>query len=614
MAENITKNEVLNHDGNTVTNWISQINTGNTVYDIATHHSITFKDGKNDADGTKWNGLTDLEIVIPNITDIVQTPIEFAGTVDADGKITWNTGHGEEPAVGNLVFVTADCTFGGKACEAGDMAVYDGSNWNIVSGENQVKITGTTNGDIADGNRTVVAVGAAKDILEVEGKALALTLDYANLNKHVKVSEEHGGKVDVDFGDASTTVDAVNLTLNKTTETVTVDGIEFENATALADGAVTFSGMDALVTDVHFGELTPGAFPTLGKNIEKTLKVSGGRVVAGTGSDYVSSVTLPDIHITKGDASDHDIKVLTGISGTKEGQEFLNGIHLTAEGETADLTFFAGGYVPASGVDTTFVEGLNEGSEVITGITLATFEGPSNVVTGFDGASTVVTNVTASVSETASVLNTATVDNHVLSFGNTTVAKNVTVTPTTADLKLTSANVKYTDAEITKSTFKTSGFKKVDDVKFTFGKDKETIYTPTSEMYKVATPTLGINRGAYTFVNNDMTALVPAGTFGTGLEGGTLPSLSKGTVSRSTNTTITGSVKTDLSTESKKTNDVTFNLPSYTLTTAAAAGDGVVTVGAAGDIAVVIEQSTVDLSGYLIGVDATIETEEVRQA
>jgi hypothetical protein len=302
--------------------------------------------------------------------------------------------------------------------------------------------------------------------------------------------------------------------------------------------------------------------------------------------------------------------VLTGITGAKDGQEFLNGIHLTTDGETADLTFFAGGYVPANGVNTTFVEGLNEGSEVITSLTLATFEGPSEVATGFDGSSTVVTGVTARVSTTANVLKSATVTDHVLSFADVDVATGVSVTPTTADLKLTSADVKYTNGSFTSSTFKTSGFNKVDDVKFTFGKDKETIYTPTPEMYKIATPTLGTTKGAYTFVDEGMTALVPAGTFGTGLEGGTLPSLSKGTVGRATNNTITGSVGTALSTEHKKTNDVAFDLPSYTLITAAAAGEGVVTVGAAGDIDVTIEKSTVDLSGYLMDVDVTIETTE----
>jgi hypothetical protein len=95
---------VVNEAGVAGANWISQINAGGTVYDIATHHGITFVEGNNGAK-TVWNGLTDLEVIIPSITDIVQTPIEFAGTVGADGKITWVNGHSEAEA-GSLVFIT----------------------------------------------------------------------------------------------------------------------------------------------------------------------------------------------------------------------------------------------------------------------------------------------------------------------------------------------------------------------------------------------------------------------------------------------------------------------------------------------------------------------------
>ena len=139
----------LNED-NTL-NWISQINAGGKVYDIATHHGITFKDGSGDKTGVRWNGLTDLEIIIPNISDLIQNPIDFVGTVGADGTINRNDGK-TDASIGDLIFITADVEFEGNACEAGDMAIYDGTNWNIVSGENQVTITGTNNTKISDDN------------------------------------------------------------------------------------------------------------------------------------------------------------------------------------------------------------------------------------------------------------------------------------------------------------------------------------------------------------------------------------------------------------------------------------------------------------------------------
>lgn len=608
-------NNVNVHDGAAVTNWISQINAGGQVYDIATHHSVTFVEGNGGAK-TTWNGLSDLEVVIPSITDIVQTPIEFAGTVGADGEVSWNAAHTDGPKTGYLVFVTADCTFDGNACEAGDMAIYDGTKWNIVSGENQVKITGTTNTDIDETNRTVVAVGAAKDVLEVEGKALALTLDYAAIDGKVNMHVINGGEVDVKMGAASAAVGEVDLKLEKTSSTINVAKTDFENATALADGTVAFEGVGSLITGVNFGEFKAGSFPTLNKNAEKNLVVSGGSVVAGTGDEYIKTVTLPAIKIVTADESDKDITVITGISGAKTGEAFLNGIHLTGSDETADLTI-AGGYVPTNGVNTNFVEGLVGGvTSVVTDYTSASLTAPSTVVTGFDGGSTVVTNVTASVSETASVLNTATVTDHVLSFGNTTVAKNVTVTPETSDLKLTTGDIVWEDGSVVYTELVKSGFTQSADVNFTFSKEKETVYTPTSAMYKINTPELTVTRGAYTFNDDNMTALVPADTFGTGLTEGVLPSLSQGSVDK--NATLTGSVGTTLTTSSVSINALAsgvtdFELSTYALTTADS-GKGDVTVGAAGDAEVTIEKSTVDLTDYVTSVDVTIGDEPAPQA
>ena len=98
---------VVNEAGVAGANWISQINAGGTVYDIATHHGITFREGNGGAT-TTWNGLSDIEVIIPSITDIVQSPIEFAGTV-AGGKVEWNATHTDGPKTGYLVFVTENC-------------------------------------------------------------------------------------------------------------------------------------------------------------------------------------------------------------------------------------------------------------------------------------------------------------------------------------------------------------------------------------------------------------------------------------------------------------------------------------------------------------------------
>ena len=369
-------NNVNVHDGAAVGNWISQIHAGNATYDIATHHKITFKDGSADPTGVTWNGLTDLEVVIPSITDIVQSPIVFAGTVDADG-IHGNTSHKDvetDPKEGYLVFVTADCTFDGKVCEAGDMAIYDGSEWKVVTGENQVSIVGN-NGEA----KTTVMVGSAKDVLTVEGKTLSLVLDYAELDTHV--STTGGDKVNVVFGGDNAQAPAVKSEYIKLAYTAASDReiatqVSFENATALANGKVNFTeGKDTFVTGVSFGDFNAGSLATYKKNGSIDLTVAPGSLSDVTaGSDFVTSVSLPAVSIEKANDGDTNvITAITGISAIAGKQSFLTDIHITGEGETANLTI--GGYLaPNAGKDATFVTGLADNkTSVITEITAGQF-------------------------------------------------------------------------------------------------------------------------------------------------------------------------------------------------------------------------------------------------
>ena len=574
-------NEVNVHNGAEVTNWISQIKAGETTYDIATHHSIIFKDGSNDKDGIVWNGLSDLEVVIPSITDIVQSPIVFAGTVDAEG-VKWNETHTDGPKEGYLVFVTTDCTFAGNACEAGDMAIYDGSKWNIVSGENQVKITGTTNEDITEGNRTVVAIGAAKDVLEVEGKALALTLDYADLNGHV--TKTPGGEVAVNFGDM--TVSAVSLKLEQAKpETKTIgNDVEFQNATALANGTVTLTNADSLVSAVDFGTFDAGTLPTFKKNVEKTLSVTGGELTATTGSDFVTNVTLGDVLFTEaGEGDANKITMITDITA-KAGSEFLNGIKPTGAGENADITI-TGCIAPTKGTNATFIEGLTNGAtKVVTEITAGNFELTAGdaLVTGFeDGSDDVIASVTATANNDTDVFSSAKVTDHVLSFETTKVASGVNVSTTTK--KLTKTGFTYTAPKATDSTFETSGFTQSADVKYTFTKATETTYTPTTEMWKISKPQLTVDKGAYEIKHDNMIATVTAGTFIESATEGTLPSWTGGDT---TKVKVEGTVGTALSTTTMSIKELTvdsIDIPgAYTLKEVSEGGD--VTVGAAGDI------------------------------
>lgn len=593
MAENIKSNVVKNHgESTTVENYISQIHAGGQTYDIATHHGITFRDGNGDATGVTWNGLTDLEIVIPSITDIVQTPIEFAGTV-TDGVISWNE-EGHTLEIGNLVFITNDCEFEGAACEAGDMAIYDGSKWNIVSGENQVSIVGSMDDD----NRATIKVGAAQDVLTVEGKKLALTLDYTEINKHI--SKAPGGNAEpVVFGDMTVGSTYIKLKQEDEGEKITIgDSVKIDIATKLASDEVTLTNATGLVNNIVWGTFTEGTLPQFDTNSEKKLDIAGGVLTKKDGSDFVTNVTLDAVTFVDADANDENkIEVVTCVSSA-EGTSFLTNI----DGATS---FTIEGYIaPQTGVSATFVTGLEGNINPVTSITEGSFTlvSGNDLVTGLvdpaEGAEgDVVSSVSVSYNNETSVLNSATVSNNVLYFGSTNVTSGVTVSTTSKAFAKTGYS--YVAPTVSTTAFTTGGFVKVSDTTHTFGTAKETTYTATSKMWKLNTPALGVSTGSYEINHDNMKATVSAGMFVASATSGTYPTwtgMSFNTVD------VTGTISTALETTTKTINAVAASATEITLPgdysiVAGAAGDGVsVEVGKAGELAAT--NATVNLSAY----------------
>ena len=595
-------NTVNVHNNAAVTNWISQINVGNTVYDIATHHGITFKDGSKGS-SVLWNGLSDLEIVIPSITDIVQTPIEFAGTVNESGDITWNTGHGTEAKVGNLVFITKDCTFDDKPCEAGDMAIYAGSTegWKVVSGENQVMIAAPM--DTEGGNVATVAIGSSKDVLTVEGKTLALTLDYDDLNKHV--DELWGDSELVDLSSVKVASKRIGLTQADSVSKTIGEQKPLTLATELKDGTVTFTGADNLVNSVTFSTLNQGKFPVYNKNTAAIeLSVKGGALTNGVGSDFVTGVELGNISVSKAGTGDDAIKfsMVTGLSSSEGSTEFVKGIVTTNVSSEAAFTL-KGYYVPTNGVNTTYVTGLGDGDDVVTNVTGGNFElvTGTTLATGF-GAEANSGDVVSSVSVstgTTDVFSGAKVENNVLSFTTSTVhSGNVT---TTAKYKtLNKTGFKYTAPTVDKGGFTTAGFTKDSDVMYKVTTGKEKLWDVTTEYFKVNTPDVTENKGAYTINHDAMKAVVNADTFYTGMTAGELPTLNTGSVGYAT---LGGSVKKELSTKTETFNVLSANaidMPgAYSIVDVATGGVEVGKAGALNDI----DTALVNLEGYLTGVD-----------
>lgn len=611
MAENknvVDNTDLTGHDGvtdNKVNNWISQINAGGTVYDIATHHGITFKDGSSDTTGVMWNGLTDIEIVIPSITDIVQTPIEFIGTVNASGKVMDGTKEITTFEKGNLVFIAANCTFNGKVCEAGDMAIYDGSEWKVVTGENQISIVGN-NGEA----ETTIAIGPTKDVLTVEGKKLKLGLDYVDLNKHVSVTTGND-KVAVKFGNMTVGKTYVKLDQAEADTKTIGQSITLQKASALADGTVNLTGIDTLVTDVTFGTFDAGSLQEIVLNSDnRTFSVTGGSITYDDTSltHFVTDVSL-DGDVTFGTAKAGDagaFSLINGISGSKNGQSFVTGIN-----DNADSFTVAGCLQPDGGENSTYIKGIT--GSYVTGLesggSFSLNDGATNIVIGFNNETSTTGDVISSVSvdttNKKSVFSGAKVNNHVLSFDTEDVLGDVGITPKYKSLKTTGYT--WTPAKPTTASFATGTFKKSNDVTYTINTANETTYETTTSLYKITTPTISTDKGGYKLSTSGMIATVPANTFGVGVSGGKLPSLSDGNVTRGAN--VTGSVGTSLT----YTNHESFNalttttitMPgAYTLTSSDTEG---VEVGKAGELS--SKNATVNLSEYLTGV--AIVTDEV---
>ena len=512
-------------------NYISQINAGGTLYDIATHHGITFKNGMTDPQGTVWNGITDLEVIIPTVTDLVKTPIQFAGTVGAGGTISYREGVSETPEAGYLVFITVDCTFETVACEAGDMAVYDGSKWNVVTGENQVEIVGVGSNNEAN----VVLTGKAKKVLTVEGKALNLSIDYAGVKDVLKIDKNTA--VTLTATDGTTTVDPMYIKLTKAADTKVSIGAEksLNIPTKLADGTVTINEKVLSKNDFTF---TTGKLPTIKKNdktiaatVNKTLSV-GKNGENGAKGDYVATIdnAIKSATLTQTDTdAGATLSFVKGLKSAK-GDEFVNGIHVATE--TAEIEGKGDFVIPgkASMTGKTFVTGLGaaegdtgdvlssvivgkvsvgEGTDVVTGLDVEKTDATGQVITSvtpnsivqdasktwfYSGLDTeksaefdVVTKVSVGevslVADTASnlkksVLETATVTDHVLSFGSVDVSAPVKVSQNASTImgkSFTQSGVKLEGFEVKSANLAKGGISQADPTfkykSFTTGSD-----------------------------------------------------------------------------------------------------------------------------------------------
>ena len=577
-------------------NYIKQIFDGSVTHDIAVEKGITFYNGGKDAaTAFTWDGTRPLEVVIPTLADIVANPVVLKGVINDPATVT-----PKNPEPGYLVYIGKNITFGGQACEAGDMAVYYNDKWNVISGENQIQLAGTTDDS---GNHSVVLSETAAKVIEVEGKDLSLSVNYADILG--KITADGNGEKTIALKDGKTVISGKYLTLSSTPGVATdiTKSVSIDLPTALASGAVTISNK-VLVSD-NF-TFTSGSFPTIKKNDAAiTVNASHNMTIAASGDgSFVTGVTaIKGVSLSDVDnAVNSDIAYVADLS-TVAGKSFVSGIHAhgAADAEktpdfivpgvvTADASVntFAKGWgaesdsgdvvssITVGKVTGDFVTGLTgAGTSVLTGVTFGdTIEDSTRswFVTGLEGDAAAVTDVTFGevvvTPQTSAAVISASVNNHVLSFttGNF-------MTSATAAL----SGTKVTTKAFTKGGVKLSGFSSASDTLkigsvsqanttisykslttgavtlsqgttgFHFDKAESAAYKPVMGYKKVNVTAADVSKAGAVLENTAITANIPTEQVDVGLNAGTLPSL---TIAAPTGE-LAGTVGTELTTVSK---------------------------------------------------------------
>lgn len=583
-------------------NYIKQINAGGTIHDIAVEKGITFYNGgKEDANAFTWDGTRPLEVVIPTLADIVASPVVLKGVINSSSDVP------SSPLSGDLYYIGTTGVYftPAVACEAGDMAIYykgtgeENGKWNVISGENQIQLAGTADDS---GNHSVVLSETAAKVIDVEGKALNLSVNYEDILG--KITADGNGEKKIALKDGKTTIPGKYLTLSSTPGAATdiTKSVIIDLPTALKSGDVTISN-NVLVSD-NF-TFTSGSFPTIKKNDAAiTVNASHNMTIAASGDgSFVTGVdAIKSAKLVNGDSSTNDIAYVTALKDVA-GKSFVSGIHAHTTAD-ADKTpdFTVPGVVTADSSVNTFVTGVEDstsglvssitvgavtgdfvtglagkGTSVLTGVTfgdaaLDTGGTRDWFVTGLAGDATAVTDVdfgeVVVTPQTSSAIVSASVNNHVLSFtpGNFMTSATASLSGTGVTTKaFTRGGVKLTGFEKTSDTLTigsvsqaetTISYKslKTGAVKlsqgatgFHFDKAESVVYEPVMGYKKVEVSAATTTKSGAVLQDTAITATIPAGAVVVSLNAGTLPSL---TIAAPTGT-LSGAVGTDLTTVSK---------------------------------------------------------------
>lgn len=577
-------------------NYIKQIFDGSVTHDIAVEKGITFYNGgKDNATAFTWDGTQKLEVVIPTLGDIVANPVVLKGVINKAEDVPSDN----VASNGDLYYIgtTGKYFTPAVACEAGDMAIYYNGSWNVIQGENQIQLVGTPDDS---GNHSVVLSETAAKVIEVEGKDLSLSVNYADILG--KITADGNAEKTISLKEGKTVIPGKYLTLSsvagESKDITTSVGIDLP--TALKSGDVTIPNKVLLSKDFTFES---GSFPTIKKNDAPiTVNATHNMTIAASGSgDFVTGVdAIKSAKLVDGDSSTNDITYVAALSAVT-GKSFVSGIHAHGAAD-ADKTpdFTVPGVVTADASVNTFVTGVEDStSGLVSSITVGAVTGDfvtgltnggtsvltsvsfgdaiedstrSWFVTGLADNAEAVTGVTFGevvvTPQTSDAFVSASVNNHVLSFNTGKF-----MTSATASL----SGTKVTTKAFTKGGVKLTGFEKASDTLktgsvsqanttisykslttgavtlsqgttgFHFDKAESAAYSPIMGYKKVEVVAASTTKSGAVLQNTAITATIPAEQVVVGLNAGTLPSL---TIAAPTGT-LSGTVGTELTTVSK---------------------------------------------------------------
>ena len=399
MAKRLNDNSVMGLVGTSSANWINKINDGTTAHDLTVVNGITFFNGKGDTSGIKWDGIQELEVIIPTLSDIVSNPVVLKGVIDSTDDIP------ESASNGDLLYIGTTGTYWNQACEAGDMAIYYNNAWHVISGENQITIN--ADAATASGNDYVFSItGTPKTILDVEGKTVSLKIDYADVRSKIAVVKNNQDvTLTVDNGQVVVAPTYLGLVQAQGSTKDISTSVSIDLPTALASGAVT---IDPVLQESDF-TFNGGAFPTAVKNssaltVSATHNMTIGKEYSSNGDngDYITNVSaIKGISFVQGTESSNVLSYVSGLVAAT-GKTFVSGIHVyNSETDTGDADLTIAGIPTIDAAANTFVSGLSSeeaaSGDVLSSISVGavTIGTGSDVLTGLSGGTNaVVTSVT----------------------------------------------------------------------------------------------------------------------------------------------------------------------------------------------------------------------------